>query len=320
MYIVPRFKPGFTLIELLVVIAVIGILATLVITLLGNATVQARDTSAKNTVAEVTKGIQSFQIAEQSNNKIISNVPNSGGSSADTLDDHGTGTLQSIFTGTEKTSGVLSYPTSIQAVPGSGYKYSYQVFGTPDSGTGRSLVDPSLPYSFCTTLKAQNATPFFCSQSGSVSAAYTDPAQTALITGAVQPAKGAVAVIGTLPLEPIAQRGSGMGILTRMPHRPTWLGIVQPNGGYGFMVPATSSGVNYPIGVFGCEVGSSYSEKATTVSQPLYVYYLLVDYSPFDNSTGSPMPANITVYPGKVYVMNENITVPSQPSFCVLPL
>lgn len=121
-------KRGFTLIELLVVVAIIGILATLVITQLGNVRSKARNSSIKSDVVEAGKAIELFRNDEVAAERIIG-----AGNVADSVITLAmvagvpTGTnFLATFTGAlGTTDAALTYPVRFVKTPTSSATYSY---------------------------------------------------------------------------------------------------------------------------------------------------------------------------------------------------
>lgn len=118
-----RRVQGFTLIELLVVIAIIGILATLVITQLGNARKKAVVSGAKSDVAEAGKAIEVFKVNDDAAGNIITASVVGG----DTLINAGTGGIDQVFKGAlSTTAGSLSYGLKFTKTSGSSITYTYR--------------------------------------------------------------------------------------------------------------------------------------------------------------------------------------------------
>lgn len=184
----PKKKTGFTIIELLVVIVIIGILAVLVIFLVGNARTTARNAAVKSNVTEAGKSIEAFRSEDTANDNVISNLPSSNSQSTDvthcgqnrcdTLLCGGLGNLGNIFTGKNSVSG-LTYPAKFTNTSCSNY-YTYTVFMPPTSST-RELVGQLLPnplYNFCGLLSQSgdlNSNQYFCSNNNATTTTPYDP-------------------------------------------------------------------------------------------------------------------------------------------------
>ena len=73
----PYRRPAFTLIELLVVIAIIGIVASLVVTQLGDSRRKARNAQSQSDISGMGKAVESFRNDDASSDGVVSNLPNS---------------------------------------------------------------------------------------------------------------------------------------------------------------------------------------------------------------------------------------------------
>lgn len=152
-----HFRRGFTLIELLVVIAIIGILATLVITLLGAAQVRGRNASARNLITQMSKGAELFKSDTNNTTLGVVDAVLAAGSGAnnpgvDTFSGtcnapvYGTPaqTICAIFTGVlTPTGNSMSYGTKLNAtqIPaGSSYLITYGSNSTLASGAAATAI------------------------------------------------------------------------------------------------------------------------------------------------------------------------------------
>jgi len=157
-------RPAFTLIELLVVIAIIGILATLVIFQLGSSQIRARNAQAQSDISAMGKAVESFRIEDLASDQVVSNLPGSIDQLKGT-----TGSLPTLFTGTQSVSGAQStFAAAVFKTPSSDYIYRYAASQYPVGAVGRQLVKGSAaaaPYSLCTTL-VNAASLYYCAPSG----------------------------------------------------------------------------------------------------------------------------------------------------------
>lgn len=162
-YCMQQRRPAFTLIELLVVISIIGILAALVVTQLGDSRRKARNAQAQSDIVEMGKAVESFRNDDIAADQVISNP-------SATIDQQGGGRndFPSLFTGTQSVSS-LTYAASVSKTPGPAYIYRYVASGTQTGQAGRQLVKGAVnqpAYALCTTLIGA-ATPYFCATDSS---------------------------------------------------------------------------------------------------------------------------------------------------------
>ena len=190
-------KKAFTLIEVLVVITIIGILAVMVIFLVGNARNTTRNAAVKSNVVEAGKSIEVFRNEDSASDSIISNLPlvnsqnlpardsgHCGQNRCDSLscngiNNTGVNNLPSIFTGKIST-GALTYPAKLNVTPSCNNYYTYTAFTNPSSTT-RALVGLTAPnplYNFCGYLYQSGTAltnQFFCSNEAGTTLTPYDP-------------------------------------------------------------------------------------------------------------------------------------------------